>query len=206
MSLRNNCGGPLSARKKSKKRCALSESQVSRWSYPLLPSDSPPISPDNRAASDVLGRCLSGHPPAEKATAQEGAFQRAVAVNAAAAEARHLARRRTGPASLRRLARSTRALKSVSRPPSDLRVRILTRTAIRGPSAGASIGAGFATRVRRSLSQRAGRLLTSASWGVLADLVARPGRRGPRSPGLQRPLVSRRRCPIRAVQVGAPAR
>ena len=156
------------ARPKSKKRRSLSGNQVPRWSSPfcLLKTIN---SSDNWAEySNLLGRRSSGHPSAEKAAAQESAFQRAVAVNAAAAEARHLACRiqaRHHPPPGREPARS----RSVSRPPSDLRVRTFIRTAIRGPSNRATTGAGFATRVRRSL--RMARPEDQRQLGILAGHV-----------------------------------
>ena len=89
------------------------------------------------------------HPPREQAPAEERPLERGVPVHAPASEPGHLARRvqaghRLPPAP------STRAERSVSRPPRVLRVSTRSRTATSGPAAASSSRCGAATRISRS--------------------------------------------------------
>ena len=92
----------------------------------------------------------AGGAAGEQAAAEEGALERAVAVHAAAAEARAPRPPRRGPGTARRPRAGTRPSRSVCRPPRVLRVRMWSLTAISGPASGSSSLCGAATRVMRS--------------------------------------------------------
>ena len=103
----------------------------------------------SRPSAHGRGGGAARRPAREQAAAEERALERAVAVHAAAAEAGHLA---GGVEAVQRLAGGcrTRASRSVCSPPSDLRVRIESRTAISGPALGSRMRCGAATRVTLS--------------------------------------------------------
>ena len=147
---------------------------------------------------------LTGQPPVsrghgppglaagEQAAAEEGALQRPVAVHPAAAEAGHLAGRvqARDRGAVRR--RRTRPDRSVCRPPSVLRVRMLSRTAISGPAVGSRILCGAAVRLSRvaAVGERVAdrhdlevlgvRVVDLPVAGVDLPLAGRPGRSGSR--------------------------
>src|SRR5450759_2422731 len=96
-----------------------------------------------------LGRGASGIASGKQAAAEEGAFQRAIAVHAAAAEAGCFARGvkpRHDPAVAAKDAGIEVGLEAAEL----LRVRMLSFTAIRGPWAGSRIRCGLAVRISRS--------------------------------------------------------
>jgi hypothetical protein len=80
-------------------------------------------------------RRAPGIPAREQAAAEERALQRAIAVHAAAAEAGGFAGR-VEPRMISPSLPNTRESRSVSKPPSVLRVRMLSLTAISGPRSG----------------------------------------------------------------------
>ena len=101
-------------------------------------------------ASDRGGGRPARDAAGEEASADERALERAVAVHAAAAEAARLARGVQARRRARRPAPSARADRSVSMPPSDLRVRTCSFTAMSGPAFGSRMRCGVAVRMSRS--------------------------------------------------------
>ena len=137
--------------------------------------------------SRAPGQRSSGGPAGEQAAAQERALQRRGSRACRRRRSRPPRRRRRARAAASRPALSTRASRSVSRPPSVLRVSTCSRTAISGPPAGpASPGRWVEQRVRRRHPHQPVAEEVPGGRGrhdlrVLAEPACAPAGRGPRS-------------------------